>query len=786
MLTAHQTPRLIPLGGALLLLATLAACNDRQLPTAPGQRPATVFAPAGVVVNSTLDDGDGTCLTKCTLRDAIATASTGATITFADTVTGTITLTQGQLTISKSLTINGPGAASLAVSANSASRVLRDTASAVIISGLTIRNGNAGSANGGGIFNDAGSTLVLKHSVVSGSYGAGGGGIYNHLAALTVDSSTISGNSTLYSGGGIFNDQQGLEGGPLIITHSTISGNTSSNEGGGVSSVTWLADTTHAATILNSTISGNKALTGGGLRNVGGLMRIEHSTVVSNQADRSGAGVRSWNDESTRTQVKGSIIWGNSITYSTTRDDVSADEATQPYQSLGYNLIGEAGANVSFTTSFNLTSDQTAVADAKLGPLNSNGGPTKTHALLAGSPALDKGICTDYNGETVADDQRGVARPQGDYCDVGAFEFEVAGKLTPTFTFDLSTLPAKTYGDTSFSVASYATTNSTGTITFAKGTAGVGCTVEGTGTVIITGAAVDPSACIVVATLAPDATYNGATATKSFNIAKAALTVTAANKTITFGNPTPTFSVDYSGFVGTDNASSLGGTLVYTFQGTGTTSYGPSTTAPTNAGTYSITPSGLSSSNYSFTYATGTLTINKAANLVSITNIPTSATVNNFFTPTYSYAGDGTPSAISKTTSTCTVGGGVVSFVAEGTCTLQASVTEGTNYLAATGTDQSFTIGPTGPVFSNACTYTVNTKNSQRSVTVTWQNASPGVTLVQVTSGGRTNQRQLAPTASGSWSTKLQSGTPVYNLKGGAKRGDVSTELTTAGACTQQ
>jgi hypothetical protein len=100
------------------------------------------------------------------------------------------------------------------------------------------------------------------------------------------------------------------------------------------------------------------------------------------------------------------------------------------FQSLGYNLIGAAG---SIASSFALTGDVTGVANALLGPLASNGGSTKTHELLAGSPALDSGICTDHNGATVATDQRGTIRPQNGYCDKGAFERAVT--LTSSCTY---------------------------------------------------------------------------------------------------------------------------------------------------------------------------------------------------------------------------------------------------------------------------------------------------------------------------------------------------------------
>jgi hypothetical protein len=85
----------------------------------------------------------------------------------------------------------------------------------------------------------------------------------------------------------------------------------------------------------------------------------------------------------------------------------------------GYNLEDGTSCDFSATTSHSST-------DPLIGPLADNGGPTHTHALLAGSPALDAGTCTDHLGSTVTHDQRGVARPQALACDIGAFELEVA------------------------------------------------------------------------------------------------------------------------------------------------------------------------------------------------------------------------------------------------------------------------------------------------------------------------------------------------------------------------
>jgi hypothetical protein len=152
----------------------------------------TVPARAGVItVTNTNDSGPGS------LRQALADANDGDTITFA--VTDTIGLTSGELLVNRSVTISGPGANNLAVNGNAKSRVFHvASGKTVTISGLAITNGNSGSETGGGIYNDH--------------------------ATLTLNECTVTGNSASFTGGGIFND--GFDGSAnLEINNCTISGN---------------------------------------------------------------------------------------------------------------------------------------------------------------------------------------------------------------------------------------------------------------------------------------------------------------------------------------------------------------------------------------------------------------------------------------------------------------------------------------------------------------------------------------------------------------------------------
>lgn len=510
-----KTPFKLTLG---LLLLTLVGCGSQLT----GSEPEGVLLSqlsSGPVVNDPGDSGDGTCGTTCTLRDAIAFAEPGSTITFA--VTGTIELEAEELVIAKDLVIAGPGASSLSVSGGYVDdenrgrgiRVLRiEDGATVAISGLTITGGAPSPAVGGGVLNKG--TLSLTESVVSGNLAMYGGGIFNDKGTLTLMNTTVSDNRPTLedpAGGGILdvegrvtligstvsgNEPEGITSysGTLVVTSSTISGNAGRNSGGvylvwatatitdstisdntawwgtgggitnnnsalvverstisgnrgiwggGVYSATDPDDAARHTTILNSTVSGNGSgvnledldpeesseFLGGGIYNALGLMRIVLSTVTGNDGAGVYSGAGRYPDVITaNTEVEGSLIWGNTSATGTPADVAAFNTTDNHYVSLAHNLIGAAG---DFTGAFDRADDQTGVGNAMLGPLTSNGGPTRTHALLAGSPAIDAGTCADRVGDTVATDQRGVGRPQGSACDTGAFELE---QTAPSFT----------------------------------------------------------------------------------------------------------------------------------------------------------------------------------------------------------------------------------------------------------------------------------------------------------------------------------------------------------------
>lgn len=215
---------------------------------------------------------------------------------------------------------------------------------------------------------------------------------------LTLNATTISGGR-LGSGGGIFNQ------GTLTLNNSTVSGNTApldgaSSNGGGINNV-------GTATLNNSTVSGNIARNGGGISSFGTLT-LNNSTLSGNTGE-SGAGLR----------VRiGTATLNNSIV----ANQAAGADCDGTFTSAGYNLDSDGSCGLAATGDI-------PSGMANLGPLQVNApGNTATHALGAGSHAIDAGNCS---GGAITIDQRGVARPQGAACDIGAFELEQAANLPP-------------------------------------------------------------------------------------------------------------------------------------------------------------------------------------------------------------------------------------------------------------------------------------------------------------------------------------------------------------------
>jgi hypothetical protein len=303
------------------------------------------------------------------LRQALAIANNGDTID-ATGISGVISLTSGELLVETSVTINGPGADVLAVDGNMISQVFRIVFSdeAVAISGFTIRNGHTGT-QGGGIDNENNATLSITNCTISGNSAGLGGGTFNG-GMLTIAGTTFSGN-TAVNGGAAYNDGAGM----LAISNSTVSGNLAGS-GGGIFNI-------GACAITNSTLSGNSS---------GGIFNTE-TLEIGDTILNMGAGANISN--------LGTVT------------------------SLGYNLTSDDGAGV-------LTGPGDQInTDPLLGPLEDNGGPTFTHQLLPGSPAIDAG---DPNFTPPPFfDQRGPGfdREVSGRIDKGSVEVQAGGTPTP-------------------------------------------------------------------------------------------------------------------------------------------------------------------------------------------------------------------------------------------------------------------------------------------------------------------------------------------------------------------
>ncbi len=245
---------------------------------------------------------------------------------------------------------------------------------------------NSGGGAGGGILTYFDALTTVTGSTISGNTAVAGAGIWTRASHVFVTTSTIDSNKASGSGGGVFNYY-----GQFTASRSTISNNQAQLKGGGVFSQTTLS-TGQITQLLSSTVSRNIALGtagGGGVMNVSGSTVIQNSTIVLNVAGglTAGGGVTSQANASTLTSVYSSIIAGNLFALG---EDVSiVGGGFNSFSSTGYNVIGKGNA----VGAFNKTGDQTLVANflATLGPLADNGGPTQTHTLLPGNPAIDAG-----------------------------------------------------------------------------------------------------------------------------------------------------------------------------------------------------------------------------------------------------------------------------------------------------------------------------------------------------------------------------------------------------------
>ncbi|WP_440222723.1 IPTL-CTERM sorting domain-containing protein [Dokdonella sp. MW10] len=400
--------------------------------------------PAGTTpVTSCADDGSAG-----TLRDVIANAVDGDVVDLSALTCSSITLTTGGLAVNvDNLSVIGPGAAALTIDAAGGGTAFDFFGAeyggygTLSVTGLTLTNGYYLDAAGGAIWTANGGSVVLTDSAVTNSTSNGkyasGGGIFAD-GNVTIVNSTISGNladSSKYDGigGGVYAN------GNVSITSSTISGNTARSNG----SYTYGGYTYYGAgfgggvsaggvlTISNSTISGNAASYGGGVA-AGAIGSLTNSTITLNTANASnssgtygaeGGGVviligKGGKDSAPQgvgaANIGSSILFGNSGGGTLFGADLG-----------GTTGAAVTGANALVGSSTLTLPPGTLSGNPLLAPLANNGGPTQTHALGTGSPAIDAG----NNAAALETDQRGEGFPRvsGTAADIGAYETQAGG-----------------------------------------------------------------------------------------------------------------------------------------------------------------------------------------------------------------------------------------------------------------------------------------------------------------------------------------------------------------------
>lgn len=301
------------------------------------------------------------------LRRAITDANNAAgddAIDFAPGLGGIITLSSGELSLSSNISIIAPQASSIVLNGNNASRVFRMSAGTVRLGNLTITGGHVG----------------------GGGYSAGvgdGAGIRQDGGGLSLENCTLSGNTV--SGG--FGGAMIRYGGSTTLSNCTISGNnagdaSSPGDGAGL-------DFEAGSTVLsNCTITGNTGHTFGSTSSYGGGIYINAGSTCT---------------------LDNTLVAGNSAP--------NGPDIFGSATSAGHNLIGKTDGSSGFSggAQGDLVGTTASPVFARIGPLAANGGPTQTHALLAGSPAINAGRTT------LPTDQRGLARDSSP--DIGAFEF---------------------------------------------------------------------------------------------------------------------------------------------------------------------------------------------------------------------------------------------------------------------------------------------------------------------------------------------------------------------------
>ena len=572
------------------------------------------------VVTNSNDSGPGS------LRDVLNNACSGGKVTFDMSpghVTSPITLTSGEIAIGQEQTIAGPTDTSLVISGNNSSRVF---------------NVNWWQAN-----------LKISNLTITGGKANTGAGIRSE-GSLTIKNSTLTGNNAIGtdgSGGAIYTTYNTH----LTILNSTISGNTAQGYGGGL----W--NQSDNATLINVTITNNRADSNGdGLEYDGGIIQL-----------------------GSHMNLRNSLVAGNFKGTGNTASDLTGN-ASDPYAAISRNnLIGVNDDSTGLDGATNLLGSLASPINPLLGPLADNGGPTKTHFLLPGSPAIKAGINTTAGGNATVleSDQRGVSRAVSGPIDIGAVEINYnisATKGTPQ---------SATIG-TAFATPLQVTVTEGGIarsgvlVTFAAPASGASASFAGSATVATdsNGVATAPAftANSIVGAYNVTATHNAGASSAVF-----ALTNTPATAQVTLGNLQQTFDGNPKSVSVITNPAGLN--MAVTYDG--------SATAPTNAGTYAVIATvndpgfiGQASGNLIIQPANQQITFAALVNKkVGDADFNVTATTSSNLAVSFSASGN------------CTINGTLVHLTGAGACTITAAQDGGANYNPAAPAARTFSIG---------------------------------------------------------------------------------------------
>lgn len=365
------------------------------------------------------EEGEGPAGATCPLRAALESASkivkTGAEEIAVALPPGTYALEKGELDIGNGhadscqagvevtcgVRLQGAGASETSILATHGQRVMSATVGPVEIEGVTIAGGESGSASGyhgGGLMTDQ--TTTLREDVFHDDHARSGGGIFAQGSRLTIFSSAFTSDGARY-GGAVDVERE-----ELGVLGSTMSKDTAEDQGGALS----ITNEGQSSYLIDSTFAADESAEGGAV-GVSGVIKsslyVYYSTLAENLSP-AGSAVSVGQDAS--------LVAENSI-FAGSGPAVDCVEG---------GLATGVGANILYGSSGGCTFEGSApsTADPKLAPPAANGGLGETMALLDGSPALGAGGSHCDNSEIGGDrvDGRGIHRPQGAGCDLGAFE----------------------------------------------------------------------------------------------------------------------------------------------------------------------------------------------------------------------------------------------------------------------------------------------------------------------------------------------------------------------------